>query len=135
MLFRSGDLYLYLKFEGRINLTGRWSRTTPDTHGAEVEGKGRLAVKAGGNLFLMKRGAVNLDVHGTTDITASAKAAVSLKPAVEYDLKWGGLTVHITIEAAWGLVEYKRKWTIIEGFSLLEKMLGHKPEPWYPFGQ
>ena len=55
-------------------------------------------------------------------------------PAIEYDLKWGGLEIELTIEAAWGLVEYKRKWKPIEGFSLLEKMLGRKPDPWYPLG-
>jgi hypothetical protein len=130
-----GDLYLYLKFEGEVKLSGRWTRTSPDASSAQVEGSGKIGVKAGGNLFLMKKGALNLDVNGSTAITAEAKAPVSKKPAVEYDLKWGGLEVELTIEAAWGLVEYKRKWKPIEGFSLLEKMTGRKPEPWYPLGQ
>jgi hypothetical protein len=130
-----GDLYLYLKFEGELKLAGKWSRSTPDTHSASVEGSGKITVKAGGNLFLMKKGALNLDVNGSTSITAEAKAAVSRKPAIEYDVKWGGLEIELTIEAAWGLVEYKRKWKPIEGFSLLEKALGRKPDPWYPLGQ
>jgi hypothetical protein len=130
-----GDLYLYLKFEGEVKLSGTWSRTSADVSSAVVTGSGKIGVKAGGNLFLMKKSALNLDVNGGTDITAEAKAPVSRTPAVEYDLKWGGLEIEITIEAAWGLVEYKRKWKPIAGFSLLEKMLGHKPEPWYPLGQ
>nr|MBK7065972.1 hypothetical protein [Deltaproteobacteria bacterium] len=129
-----GDLYLYLKFEGEVKLFGSWSRTTADKSSAQVEGSGKITVKAGGNLFLMKKSALNLDVNGATSITAEAKAPVSRMPAVEYDLKWGGLEIELTIEAAWGLVEYKRKWKPIEGFSLLEKMLGRKPDPWYPLG-
>ena len=129
-----GDLYLYLKFEGEVKLSGSWSRTTADKSSANVEGSGKITVKAGGNLFLMQKSALNLDVNGATSITAEARAPVSRMPAVEYDLKWGGLEIELTIEAAWGLVEYKRKWKPIDGFSLLEKMLGHKPEPWYPLG-
>lgn len=130
-----GDLYLYLKFEGEVKLFGSWTRTSPDKSNAQVEGSGKISVKAGGNLFLMKKGALNLDVNGGTSITAEAKAPVSKTPAIEYDLKWGGLEIELTIEAAWGLVEYKRKWKPIDGFSLLEKMLGRKPDPWYPLGQ
>ncbi len=130
-----GDLYLYLKFEGEVKLFGSWSRTSPDESKAQVEGSGKIGVKAGGNLFLMKKGALNLDVNGGTSITAEAKAPVSKTPAIEYDLKWGGLEIELTIEAAWGLVEYKRKWKPIDGFSLLEKMLGRKPDPWYPLGK
>jgi hypothetical protein len=130
-----GDLYLYLKFEGEVKLSGSWSRSSADESSAQVKGSGKIGVKAGGNLFLMKKSALNLDVNGGTNITAEAKAPVSRMPAVEYDLKWGGLEIELTIEAAWGLVEYKRKWKPVEGFSLLEKMLGHKPEPWYPLGQ
>ncbi len=130
-----GDLYLYLKFIGELSLQGRWGRSGPDEHEATASGEGKISVKVGGNLFLMKRGALNLDVNGGTFISAEAKAAVARKPAIEYDLKWGGLEIELTIEAAWGMVEYKRKWKAIDGCSLLEKTLGHKPEPWYPLGR
>ncbi len=130
-----GDLYLYLKFAGELSLQGRWGRSAPDVHEATASGEGKISVKAGGNLFLMKKGALNLDVNGGTSISCEAKSAVARKPAIEYDVKWGGLEIELTIEAAWGMVEYKRKWKPIEGCSLLEKMLGRKPEPWYPLGK
>ncbi len=130
-----GDLYLYLKFIGELSLQGRWGRSAPDVHEATASGEGKITVKVGGNLFLMKKGALNLDVNGGTAISCEAKAAVARKPAIEYDVKWGGLEVELTIEAAWGMVEYKRKWKVMEGCSLLEKMLGRKPEPWYPLGK
>lgn len=129
-----GDLYLYLKFTGEVKVAGSWGRTSPDAHTANVEGSGTIGVKAGGNLFLMKKSALNLDVNGSTSITGEAKAPVSRDPEIEYDVKWGGLEIELTIEAAWGLVEYKRKWKPIEGFSLLEKIYGHKPEPWKLMG-
>ncbi len=129
-----GDLYLYLKFAGELTLQGKWGRTGPDEHKASAAGEGKITVKVGGNLFLMKKGALNLDVNGGTSISCEAKAVAARKPAIEYDVKWGGLDIELTIEAAWGMVEYKRKWKPIEGCSLLEKMLGRKPEPWYPLG-
>jgi hypothetical protein len=125
-----GDFYLYLKFTGELSLSGKWGRSDPDTHTASVEGEGKVGVKVGGNLFLMKRGALNLDVNGGTFISLSAKAPVARKPAVEYDLKWGGIEVELTIEAAWGMVEYKRKWRPVDGGSFFGQ-----PKVWYPLGQ
>ena len=85
--------------------------------------------------FLMKKSALNIDLNGATTITREAKAVAARMPAIEYDVKWGGLDVEVTLKAAWGMVEYKKRWKPIEGCSLLEKMLGHNPEPWYPRGQ
>lgn len=124
-----GDFYMYLKFEGELSLSGKWERSTPDTHDATVEGEGKVSVKVGANLFLMKKGALNVDANGGTSLTLAAKAPVAKKPAVEYDLTCGGLEVEVTIEAAWGMVEYKRKWKPIEGGSLFGK-----PKVWYPLG-
>lgn len=125
-----GDFYLYLKFSGELSLMGRWGRSDPDHHQATVSGEGKLGVKVGGNLFLMKRGALNLDVNGGTFVSVEAKAPVARKPAVEYDLKWGGIEVEITVEAAWGMVEYKRKWRPVEGGSFFTQ-----PKLWHPLGQ
>lgn len=124
-----GDLYLYLKFEGELKLKGSWKRATVDDWKAEVKGEGSIGVKVGGNLFLMKKSALNLDVNGNTKITATAKAPAERKPAVEFDLEWSGLTVEITIEAAWGLVEYKRAWQPIAKQSFFDA-----PKVWHPLG-
>lgn len=125
-----GDLYLYVQFVGEVGLKGKWSRTGPDTSGAEASGSGKIGVKVGGNLFLMKRGAVNLDVNGGTEIVAEVSAPVQRKPAVSFDLKWGGIEVELTIEAAWGMVEYKRKWKPVEGGSFFKQ-----PKVWHPLGE
>lgn len=125
-----GDFYLYLKIEGEVKLAGKWGATGPDeTHGS-ASGEGKLGVKVGGNLFLMNRSAVNLDVNGGTNIVAEVKAPLKRKPTVEIDFKWGGIEIELTIEAAWGLVEYKKKWTPVEGGSLLSK-----PIEWHPLGE
>ncbi len=125
-----GDLYLYVQFYGEVGLKGKWSRTTPDTHAAEASGSGKVGVKVGGNLFLMKRGALNLDVNGGTEIVAEVTAPVQRKPAVAFDLKWGGIEIELTIEAAWGMVEYKRKWKAVEGGSFFKQ-----PKVWHPLGE
>jgi hypothetical protein len=125
-----GDLYLYVRFSGEVGLKGKWSRTGPDTSGAEASGTGKVGVKVGGNLFLMKRGALNLDVNGGTEIVAEVTAPVQRKPAVSFDLKWGGIEVELTIEAAWGMVEYKRKWKAVEGGSFFKQ-----PKVWHPLGE
>ncbi len=125
-----GDLYLYVQFGGEVGLKGKWSRTTPDTTAAEVSGSGKVGVKVGGSLFLMKRGALNLDVNGGTEISAEVTAPVERKPAVSFDLKWGGIEVELTIEAAWGMVEYKRKWKAVEGGSFFQQ-----PKVWHPLGE
>ncbi len=125
-----GDLYLYVQFYGEVGLKGKWSRTTPDTHAAEASGSGKVGVKVGGNLFLMKRSAVNLDVNGGTEIVAEVRAPVARKPAVAFDLKWGGIEIELTIEAAWGMVEFKRKWKAVEGGSFFKQ-----PKVWHPLGE
>lgn len=125
-----GDLYLYVQFSGEVGLKGKWSRTGPDTRAAEASGSGKVGVKVGGNLFLMKRGALNLDVNGGTEIVAEVTAPVERKPAVAFDLKWGGIEVELTIEAAWGMVEYKRKWKPVEGGSFFKQ-----PKVWHPLGE
>ncbi|MFO0608257.1 MAG: hypothetical protein U0324_34140 [Polyangiales bacterium] len=125
-----GDLYLYVQFYGEVGLKGKWSRTTPDTSAAEASGSGKVGVKVGGNLFLMKRSALNLDVNGGTEITAEVTAPVERKPAVAFDLKWGGIEIELTIEAAWGMVEYKRKWKAVEGGSFFKQ-----PKVWHPLGE
>lgn len=124
-----GDFYLYIKFEGELSLAGKWAKKSPDAHEATVEGEGKLGLKVGGNLFLMKRGALNLDVNGGSALVLEAKAPVSKKPEVEFDLKCTGLEIELTIEAAWGMVEYKRKWKPIEGGSLFSQ-----PKVWRPLG-
>jgi hypothetical protein len=78
----------------------------------------------------MKRGALNLDVNGGTEIVAEVTAPVQRKPAVSFDLKWGGIEVELTIEAAWGMVEYKRKWKAVEGGSFFKQ-----PKVWHPLGE
>jgi len=83
--------------------------------------------------FLMKKSALN-GLNGATTITREAKAVAARKPAIECAVQWGGLDVEVTLESAWGMVEYKKCWKPIQGCSLLEKMLGHNPEPWYPRG-
>ncbi|MDB4932693.1 MAG: hypothetical protein JWM10_5177 [Myxococcaceae bacterium] len=125
-----GDLYLYLKFEGEVKLKGSWKRATVDDWKAEVKGEGSIGVKVGGNLFLMKKSALNLDVNGGTSITATAKAPAVRRPAVEFDLEWSGLTIELTIEAAWGMVEYKRKWQPIAKQSFFDA-----PKVWHPLGE
>lgn len=125
-----GDLYLYLKFEGEVKLSGKWGASSPDEHSASAAGSGKVGVKVGGNLFLMKRSAVNVDVNGGTNITAEVSAPVQRKPAVKLDLKWGGIEVELTIEAAWGMVEFKRKWKPLAGGSLLSQ-----PAVWHPLGE
>ncbi len=124
-----GDFYMYLKFEGQLTLAGKWGRTSPEAHTASVEGEGKIGVKVGANLFLMKKGALNVDANGGTALVLAAKAPVSKKPAVEYDITCTGLEVEVTIEAAWGMVEYKRKWKPIEGGSLFGQ-----PKVWHPLG-
>lgn len=125
-----GDFYLYLKITGEIGLSGKWAHESPDEWKRTVGGTGKVGVKVGGNLFLMKRGALNLDVNGGTNITAEVTAPVERKPAIAFDLKWGGIEVEITIEAAWGMVEYKRKWKPVEGGSFFQQ-----PKVWHPLGE
>lgn len=125
-----GDMYLYLKFEGELKLKGTWKRATADDWKAEVKGDGSIGVKVGGNLFLMGKSALNLDVSGGTKITATAKAPAAKKPAVEFNLEWGGLLIELTIEAAWGLVEYKRTWRPIDKQPFFDA-----PKVWHPLGE
>jgi hypothetical protein len=124
-----GDFYLYLKFEGEVGLAGGWAKESPDKGHGTVSGKGKVGVKAGGSLFLMNKKALNLDVCGATDITLEAKNVPEEKhPTVEYDLKWGGLKIELTVEAMWGMVEYKHEWTVMKERSFFDK-----PKRWTPF--
>jgi hypothetical protein len=125
-----GDMYLYLKIEGEVGLKGSWAKESPDEWKATASGTGKIGVKVGGNLFLMKKGALNLDINGGSSITALVKAPVERKPAVSFDLTWAGIEVEITIEAAWGIVEHKHKWRPVEGGSFFKA-----PKLWHPLGE
>ena len=124
-----GDFYLYLKFSGELSLMGRWGRSDPDHHQATVSGEGKLGVKVGGNLFLMKRAQPRRERRDVR-LRRGEGSRRAQAPAVEFDLKWGGIVVEIAVEAAWGMVEYKRKWRPVEGGSFFAQ-----PKLWHLLGQ
>lgn len=123
-----GDFYIYLKFDGSISLTGEWARKGPDEHKATINAKGKLGATLGASIFLMKKGALNVDINGSTGFKAKVSAPIEKHPTLEFDLECEGLEAEITIEAVWGMVEYKKRFGLIEGGSVFKA-----PRRWQPF--
>lgn len=124
-----GDAYIYIKFAGKLELEGTWARKTPDDWKGSVAAKGEIEVTVGANIFLMKKHALNIDVAGKTKIKPEAEAGREEgKVVVEYDVLWGELKVAVSIEAAFGIVSFKKDWKVFKERS----MFGGKKH-WMPF--
>lgn len=126
-----GDVGFYIKFNGSLGISFKWAIEGPDKGQSKFSGgaEGEIGVVVGANLFLMKKTVLNIDVNGSTKVTPSAEASFEDKEVVvEYDIMWGGLKVAITAEALWGMVGYKKEWTVMEKRS----MIGGKKK-WLPF--
>ena len=64
---------------------------------------------------------INAELAGVTSFTGTAKGLIDDDPAIETELMWDGLNAVITVEAAWGFIEYKKEFPIFGE----HKLAGH----------
>ena len=114
---------VFVSIGGEISFSVAWiGKYWPDTSKwqhdkveakleAEVELK--LAVKAS----LLSKDVLDFEIAGKTSFTGEAKAAYG-EPAVEAEVKWGGLEAVITIHIAWRIFEHQTTYPILKERTL-----------------
>jgi len=113
----SGELTFIVSWVGRY-----WSDTAKWQHDKfEITFSGKVEAKLSANLFLVSKDVINAELAGVTSFTGTAKGLIDDDPAIETELMWDGLEAVITVEAAWGFIEYKKEFPIFGE----RKLAGH----------
>ncbi len=115
-----GDAYMYVQLSGGVDVEGSWGRATPAKHEADVKAKGYVAGAIGASLFLFDKRAVNVDVNGSTALKFEGRgeADEEVGPMIVAELAWDGIRGHMTVEMAWGVVEFEREFNVVDGGRL-----------------
>jgi hypothetical protein len=115
-LKKYGDAYFFFEIKGGLDVNAHWQRSSPDEREIFADAKGFLEVAVGASLFFVDPHAVKAEVAGSTAIEATAKPeAEGDKLVVAGEVGWAGLKATVTIEFAWGIVEYKREFKLWDG--------------------
>jgi hypothetical protein len=110
-----GDAYCFVEIAGGVSVNGHWGRKTPDDKTSWLDAKGEISGKIGASLFLMNPKTVSVEIAGGTSIFVTAEGDdTANKPTALLQFSWGGLTGEATIAVAWGIVEFKREFIVVE---------------------
>ncbi|MCI2283444.1 hypothetical protein L3081_08575 [Colwellia sp. MSW7] len=114
-----GDFYLFAEFSGGVSINGHWAKVSPDKSDAYIDAKGSIEGKIGASLFLVNDSVLKVEASGGTGISIVAQAdSEGDKPAIVADILWEGIKGEATIEVAWGIIEFKREFNIVDPQTL-----------------
>lgn len=110
-----GDFYLFAEFSGGVSINGHWTKVSPDKSDAYIDAKGSIEGKIGASLFLVNDSVLKIEASGGTGISIVAQAdSEGDKPSIIADIQWEGIKGEATVEVAWGIIEFKREFNIVD---------------------